>query len=390
MREEKLVDNFINYFNDKPSDIFSSSGRIELLGNHTDHNHGVVLVGAVNLDLLAAVRETSDDTITVYSEGYTESKININDLTKNESEYGNNIAILKGVVYKMKELGYNVGGFKAYINSILPAGSGISSSAAYECLIIEILNYYFNNDKMDRFDIARIGQFAESEYFGKPCGLLDQCGVAFGGINRIDFSDIKNPKVTHIEYSFNDYSLVLVNTGGSHSNLTAEYKAIPDEMREVANYFNKNYLNDVDELLFLNNIKELRTKVSDRAILRAIHFYNENKIVDKGFNSLVNNDIKGFLASITASGNSSYKYLQNTYVRTSNTQNINIGLALAERYINDGACRVHGGGFEGTILCFINNAEVTEFINKMSLVFSTNNVHKIGVRNEGSYHVKKL
>ena len=390
MREEKLVDNFINYFNDKPSDIFSSSGRIELLGNHTDHNHGVVLVGAVNLDLLAAVRETSDDTITVYSEGYTESKININDLTKNESEYGNNIAILKGVVYKMKELGYNVGGFKAYINSILPAGSGISSSAAYECLIIEILNYYFNNDKMNRFDIARIGQFAESEYFGKPCGLLDQCGVAFGGINRIDFSDIKNPKVTHIEYSFNDYSLVLVNTGGSHSNLTAEYKAIPDEMRKVANYFNKNYLNDVDELLFLNNIKELRTKVSDRAILRAIHFYNENKIVDKGFNSLVNNDIKGFLDSITSSGNSSYKYLQNTYVRTSNTQNINIGLALAERYINDGACRVHGGGFEGTILCFINNAEVTEFINKMSLVFGNNNVHKIGVRNEGSYHVKKL
>ncbi len=390
MREKNLIENYKKYFNISATDLFSSSGRIELLGNHTDHNHGRVLVGAVNLDLLAAVTKTDDDTIIVYSEGYRETKVNLTDLEKKESEYGNNKALVKGCVVKLKDLGYNVGGFKAYVNSILPSGSGISSSAAYECLIVEILNYYYNNDSIPRFHIAKVGQFAESVYFGKPCGLLDQCGVSFGGINKIDFSDIDNPLVTHIEYDFKNYSLLLINTGGSHSNLTSEYAAIPSEMKEVAKFFNKEYLNDVDENLFYSNIKNLRNKVSDRAVLRAVHFFNENKIVDLGFEALMNNDTKGFLKEITNSGLSSYRYLQNTCVRGSLSQNINIGLAMAEHYIHDGAYRVHGGGFEGTVLCFVNNNELDDVKNNLDKIFGQKNIHKINIRNEGSYHIRSI
>ena len=390
MREKNLIENYKKYYNASASDLFSSSGRIELLGHHTDHNHGRVLVGAVNLDLLAAVAKTDDDTIIVYSEGYSETKVSLNDLTRNEAEFGNNIALVKGCVVKLKELGYKVGGFKAYVNSILPAGSGISSSAAYECLIVEILNYYYNNDSIPRFDIVRCAQFAESIYFGKPCGLLDQCGVAFGGINKIDFSDISNPKVTHLEFNFKDYSLLLINTGGSHSNLTDEYAAIPKEMKEVANFFGKEFLNEVDEDVFYSNIKELRNKVSDRALLRAVHFFNENKIVDLGFNALLNNDTKKFLHEITESGLSSYRYLQNTCVRGSLSQNINVGLAMAEHYIHDGAYRVHGGGFEGTVLCFVNNSELETVKNSLVNVFGDKNIHKINIRNEGSYHIKNV
>lgn len=390
MREENVVNNFKKYYNENPTDLFSSSGRIELLGNHTDHNHGDVLVGAVNLDLLASCQKTCDYIISIYSEGYGESVVDIMNLEKNSSENGTNKALIKGCVYKMKELGYKVGGFKAYVNSILPAGSGISSSAAYECLIIEILNYYYNNDNMPRFDIAKIGQFAESEYFNKPCGLLDQCGVSFGGINKISFKDINNPVVTHLEYDFKGYDLILVNTGGDHSNLTADYASIPSEMKSVANFFGKYYLSEVDESLFYENISKLREVVSDRAILRAIHFYNENKVVEKGFEAIKNDDLSLFLAQIQNSGDSSYKYLQNTWNNKNTKQNINLALALASHYIQDGACRVHGGGFEGTILCFVSINETTEFIKNMSKVFTDKNVHKISVRNEGSHHIKNI
>lgn len=387
-RSKKIIIDYKNYFNDDAKDLFSSSGRIEILGNHTDHNHGKVIVGAVNLDLLAATKKSNS--IHLYSEGYEEIKFDLTDLEKKKEEEGTNKAIIKGVLVKMMDLGYKVGGFTAYVNSILPAGSGISSSAAFECLIAEIENYYYNNDSMNRFDMAIASQFAEHIYFGKPCGLLDQCGVAFGGINKIDFSKIDNPTVTHLDFNLEGYSLVLVNTGGSHSNLTDAYASIPQEMKSVAKYFGKNTLSEVDEKIFYDSIKELRNHVNDRAILRAIHFYNENKTVESGFNALKNCDKDAFLNAVKESGESSYMFLQNTCVPGSLTQNINLALAVSKKYVHDGAFRIHGGGFEGTILVFISNACVEEYIKQMVKIFGENNVHKISVRNEGSYHVKEI
>lgn len=387
-RSKKIIIDYKNYFNDDAKDLFSSSGRIEILGNHTDHNHGKVIVGAVNLDLLAATKKSKS--IHLYSEGYEEIKFDLTDLEKKKEEEGTNKAIIKGVLVKMMDLGYKVGGFTAYVNSILPAGSGISSSAAFECLIAEIENYYYNNDSMNRFDMAIASQFAEHIYFGKPCGLLDQCGVAFGGINKIDFSKIDNPTVTHLDFNLEGYSLVLVNTGGSHSNLTDAYASIPQEMKSVAKYFGKNTLSEVDEKIFYDSIKELRNHVNDRAILRAIHFYNENKTVESGFNALKNCDKDAFLNAVKESGESSYMFLQNTCVPGNLTQNINLALAVSKKYVHDGAFRIHGGGFEGTILVFISNACVEEYIKQMVKIFGENNVHKISVRNEGSYHVKEI
>ena len=387
-RSKKIIIDYKNYFNDDAKDLFSSSGRIEILGNHTDHNHGKVIVGAVNLDLLAATKKSKS--IHLYSEGYEEIKFDLTDLEKKKEEEGTNKAIIKGVLVKMMDLGYKVGGFTAYVNSILPAGSGISSSAAFECLIAEIENYYYNNDSMNRFDMAIASQFAEHIYFGKPCGLLDQCGVAFGGINKIDFSKIDNPTVTHLDFNLEGYSLVLVNTGGSHSNLTDAYASIPQEMKSVAKYFGKNTLSEVDEKIFYDSIKELRNHVNDRAILRAIHFYNENKTVESGFNALKNCDKDAFLNAVKESGESSYMFLQNTCVPGSLTQNINLALAVSKKYVHDGAFRIHGGGFEGTILVFISNACVEEYIKQMVKIFGENNVHKISVRKEGSYHVKEI
>lgn len=387
-RSKKIIIDYKNYFNDDAKDLFSSSGRIEILGNHTDHNHGKVIVGAVNLDLLAATKKSKS--IHLYSEGYEEIKLDLTDLEKKKEEEGTNKAIIKGVLVKMMDLGYKVGGFTAYVNSILPAGSGISSSAAFECLIAEIENYYYNNDSMNRFDMAKASQFAEHIYFGKPCGLLDQCGVAFGGINKIDFSKIDNPTVTHLDFNLEGYSLVLVNTGGSHSNLTDAYASIPQEMKSVAKYFGKNTLSEVDEKIFYDSIKELRNHVNDRAILRAIHFYNENKTVESGFNALKNCDKDAFLNAVKESGESSYMFLQNTCVPGSLTQNINLALAVSKKYVHDGAFRIHGGGFEGTILVFISNACVEEYIKQMVKIFGENNVHKISIRNEGSYHVKEI
>ena len=387
-RSKKIIIDYKNYFNDDAKDLFSSSGRIEILGNHTDHNHGKVIVGAVDLDLLAATKKSKS--IHLYSEGYEEIKLDLTDLEKKKEEEGTNKAIIKGVLVKMMDLGYKVGGFTAYVNSILPAGSGISSSAAFECLIAEIENYYYNNDSMNRFDMAKASQFAEHIYFGKPCGLLDQCGVAFGGINKIDFSKIDNPTVTHLDFNLEGYSLVLVNTGGSHSNLTDAYASIPQEMKSVAKYFGKNTLSEVDEKIFYDSIKELRNHVNDRAILRAIHFYNENKTVESGFNALKNCDKDAFLNAVKESGESSYMFLQNTCVPGSLTQNINLALAVSKKYVHDGAFRIHGGGFEGTILVFISNACVEEYIKQMVKIFGENNVHKISIRNEGSYHVKEI
>lgn len=385
-RQLVLKNKFVEAFKEQPQDFFSSPGRIEILGNHTDHNHGLVLVGAANLDIMAATKKENDKVI-LLSEGYEPLEVSLNDLAYCKDEEGTNIALIKGILFKMQELGYQIGGFKAYMNSIVPAGSGVSSSAAFECLIVEIENYYYNDEKIMPFSKATIAQFAEKNYFGKPCGLLDQCGVAFGGVNLIDFKNFKNPKITHLEIDLPDYHLVLVNTGGSHSDLTKHYAAIPDEMHEVARYFNKKYLAMVKEKDFYEHIFELRNVTSDRAILRAMHFFNENKRVKNGFKALKNKQIKKFFSAINESGQSSYQLLQNTCVAGQTHQNINLALALSHMEYPKGASRIHGGGFEGTILSIVHKDYLDEYVNNISKVYGKDNVHIINIRNKGAYHL---
>ena len=382
-----LKEGFIKEFFLEPKDYFSSSGRIEILGNHTDHNHGLVLVSAVNLDITCASIKTNDNKIEIYSEGFSRFEINLNDLKRRKNEEGTSISLVKGIVNKLLELNYFVGGFKAYIKSNVPAGSGISSSAAFECLIVEILNYYYNNDAISKIDIAKISQYAENVYFNKPCGLLDQCGVAFGGINMIDFKSTNNPLITHIETSFEPYDLILVNCGGDHSLLTPYYASIKEEMEQVASFFNKKSLREVQYKKFFTSLNDLRNKVSDRAILRAFHFYNENKLVKKAFKCIKNNNIKGFLKCINESGYSSYMYLQNTCTYDSYKQNINLALRLSKELIKDGACRIHGGGFEGTILAFVHKNESESYIKKMCEVYGKESVYKVSSRNSGPIHL---
>lgn len=386
-RKSKLKAKFHDLFLQENTDYFSSSGRIELLGNHTDHNRGSVIVGAVDLDILAATRKREDRKVVIYSKGYPKISLQIDDRNLREEESGKSIAIVRGVLHRLFELGYCIGGFSCYLESSVYAGAGVSSSAAYECLIVAILNDYYNENRISPLQMAEIAQYSESVYFMKPCGLLDQCGVAFGGVNRIDFKDISCPVVENIQADFSPYCLVLVNTGGSHSHLTEQYKAITEEMKAVANFFGKEYLREVPEPVFIQKLKELRERVSDRAVQRAMHFFEENKIVEKGFAFLKEKQIEKFLECVDRSGRNSYELLQNNINVSSERQNISLAIGLTRELLSRGAVRVHGGGFEGTILAFVHREDLKDYLQVMRNVFGRNNVHDVEIRNCGAKKV---
>ena len=303
-RVHNLSKVFLDNFGIEPEDAFTSPGRIELLGNHTDHNNGLVLVSAVSLDILAGVRKTNDNYIKIISEGYPLMTININNLSLSPNEKGKSSAIVKGVIQGFLDRGYKVGGFICYATSNIFKGAGISSSAAYELLIAGILNSYYNEDKLDKVELAKIAQFSEVEFFGKPCGLLDQMGISLGGINMIDFESIVTPKIDHIELELNDYDVILVNTGDDHTSLTQYYSEIKDEMAAIANHFGKTVLREVSTEDFYSSLKVLKKKYGGRAILRAIHYFDENERVNIAYNAIKDNDIKTFLKCVNESGES--------------------------------------------------------------------------------------
>ena len=313
-RYVRTLERFIKLYGDNDIGIYSVAGRSEVGGNHTDHQHGCVLAASINLDAIAMVMP-QDDVIEVVSDNFNIEKINIHDLSKNDNELGTSEALIRGVVYKLKELGYKVGGFKAVITSDVLMGAGLSSSAAFEGLIGTIISGLYNNMEIDMVTIAKVGQFAENVFFGKPCGLMDQCACAVGGLISIDFNDPAAPVVKHVDVDFSKYnhSLCIVDTKGSHADLTDEYAAVPTEMEKIAHYFNKEVLRDVDEEEFYTCIRSLRGFAGDRAVLRAIHFFNENNRVGKLVNALDQDDFDGFKHYIQESGNSSYKFLQNVY-----------------------------------------------------------------------------
>ena len=348
----------------KPGDVelFSAPGRSEIGGNHTDHQNGEVLAASVNLDTIGIVKKTDDNVIRLVSDNYDEIIIRLDDVSVKEKEKETTKALIKGVVSGFLERKYAVGGFQAYITSDVLIGAGLSSSAAFETLIGTILSGLYNCGKVSATEIAIIGQYAENVYFGKPCGLMDQMASSTGNLVHIDFANPENPQVEKIDFDMEKYGyrLCITDTKGSHADLTDEYAAVPKEMKLVAKYFGKKVLRDVSANDVLENIHNLREKLGDRCVLRALHFICENERVRKEVRALKSGNIGAFLENVKASGNSSFKYLQNVYSNQDiKNQNVSVALLVSDMLLGEnGVCRVHGGGFAGTIQAFVKNEYV--------------------------------
>ncbi len=390
-RYKNAVEKFKELYGDCEYRIFSASGRTEVGGNHTDHNCGKVLAAGVSLDVIAIVKKTDDTIIEVKSEGFPKDIVDISDTTVHADEKGRSSSLIRGVAAGLKNKSCNISGFKAYTTSNVLKGSGLSSSAAFEVLIGTILNYLYNDLKATDVEIAQISQYAENVYFGKPSGLMDQMASSVGNFITIDFKDPENPIIEKIDFDFDKcgHSLCIVDTKGSHENLTPEYAAIPNEMKAVAGFFGKEVLREITLSDVLENIVALREKFGDRAILRALHFFYENDTVEREAKALQDGDFKAFLKEITISGNSSYKYLQNIYANNNpREQGLAIGLKLAETVLGgEGACRVHGGGFAGTIQAFVPNGKLEKFKETLNGCFGDESCHIISIRPVGGIEV---
>lgn len=371
--------------------LFSAPGRTEISGNHTDHQHGCVLAGSVQLDVIAVVAENSSDKISITSKGYEPDNLSITDLDKRAEEEGKSIALIKGTCRGFEDLGVELKGFNAYTISEVPAGSGLSSSAAFEVLLGTIING-ITGANADPITVAKIGQYAEREYFGKPCGLLDQMASASGGFVYADFNDPKEPEVKSLNLDIEalGYTLCVVNTGGSHADLTDDYAAVTRECKEISNFLGVDFLRDADEEKFYGSIAEIRKKCSDRAVLRAFHFFNEQQRVENQKSALINGDINAFLELVNASGQSSYDYLQNLYSPSNvKEQGLPLGVALTKKFLGGkGACRVHGGGFAGTIQCYIPNCMFDDYKKMIEAVFGKYSCTKLRIRPVGGYEMK--
>ena len=367
--------------------FFSSSGRIEVCGNHTDHNNGKVLCASISVDTIACVTPL-EGKIIIASIGYPVVEVDISDLNVHKEEFGKSEGLVRGVLAYYKQNGYKIGGFAATTTSDVFKGAGVSSSASFELLVAEILNVMFNDGKIDVITKAKAAHMGESDYFGKPCGLLDQSAISIGGVSYIDFKSTKEPKVEKIDWPFNDLAIVITNTGGDHCNLTGEYAAIREEMEAVAKFFHKKVLRKVKEEEFYENISKLREVVSDRAIERAIHYFNENRRVDIAKKALQKGQEKKFIDMINQSGISSLTMLQNCFPNGAVAQPIPLGIALSKQIKGVKAVRVHGGGFAGTIIAYVEKSEVKNYVKEMSKVFGDENVFHIEVRNIGACKVE--
>lgn len=371
----------------KPEHLFSSSGRAEILGNHTDHNHGLVMVASISCDVIAWVSASDTSIVKVCSEGYPAVIVDINDTEVKENEYGSSDALVRGVAKAIKDRGFKINGFTAYTTSTIFKGAGVSSSAAFEVLVSEIFNSLYLNKTLNAVDRAVISQYAENVYFGKPCGLLDQSGISIGSLVKLDFNTPTEPIITKINVP-EGYTLVLTNTGGDHAALTEHYAAIRKEMESVAEYFGKKVLREVPYDEFLSQMPTLKRHFSGRAILRAIHFYKENERVLAAEKALSDGNVKDFLNAVNGSGLSSLTLLQNCAVPGDVMQPVVLGIEYSRAIIKDGAVRVHGGGFAGSILAFVSNAETESYVDAMKKVFGEENVFKANIRKIGTVKVR--
>ncbi len=390
-RYDNAAKSFTEIFSQTSKRFFSAPGRTEIGGNHTDHNFGKVLAAGVSLDVIAAVAESDDSIIEVKSEGFDKDTVDISSLEPCEAEKNTSAALIRGVCKGFVDRGYRIGGFKAYTTSNVLKGSGLSSSAAFEVLIGTILNSLYNDGKATAVEIAQIAQFAENEFFGKPSGLMDQMASSVGSFITIDFENPEKPIINKLDFDFRSsgHSLCIVDTKGNHADLTPEYAAIPSEMKSVAKLFGKEVLRGISKAQILENITLIREKCGDRALLRALHFVDDNERVDTEAKALNKGDFDAFLEEINSSGNSSYKYLQNIYANKSpNEQGLSVGLYIAESVLQgSGACRVHGGGFAGTIQAFVPNEKLQSFISAMDNAFGDGACHVLTVRPYGGVEV---
>ena len=386
-RYEKAIRSFSEFFPSREDiKIFSAPGRTEIGGNHTDHQRGVVLAGAVNLDTLAVVAFHNEGIVRVKSEGYMLAEIQVSDINANSKDDGTT-ALVKGVVTKFKEKGVTVSGFDMYTTSDVICGGGISSSAAFETLIGTVINEQYNNGQASAFEIAQYGWFAENVFFGKSCGLLDQTVSSFGGLVTIDFKDTSAPAIEKIDFDFEKYgyTLCITDTKSSHENLTDDYVAIRKEMKQVADYFECEVLSEVNEKEFYNTLPNLRKFCSDRAIMRAMHFFAETKRAKEEAEALKEGDVERFLRLVNESGISSGNLLQNLYSNNTPTeQAIPLALAISKSILgNKGAVRVHGGGFAGTIQAFVPTDMVKEYKIEMERVYGDGSCHQMKIRPAG-------
>ncbi len=393
-RYAKACDSFTQIFGERDNlRIISAPGRTEVGGNHTDHQHGRVLAGSVDLDIIGVVSANNDGVVRIKSEGFPQDDINLNDLSAKDSETGRAASLVRGVLNYCKEAGYKLSGFDAYTTNNVMRGSGLSSSAAFEVFVGSVVNFLFNEGKIDPVEIAKIGQKAESIYFGKPCGLLDQSASALGGFTAIDFKDTAKPVVEQVNFDLgaHGYALCVVNTGGNHANLTQDYADITLECKAVSEFFGEKFLRDVDSEEFFDKIADVKAKCGDRAVLRAIHFFNEDQRAELEKNALVNNEFDLFLKLIAESGNSSFKFLQNVYSNSNvSEQGISLGIALTEQFISKsgrGACRVHGGGFAGTVQCFLPTEDIGEYKAYIEKAFGEGSCYVLKIRPGGGYEL---
>ena len=387
-RISSAVDRFTALYGNLPLRIFSVSGRTELGGNHTDHQKGCVLAGGISLDMIAVAAKTNEPVIRITSEGYPEETISVNDLSVQTDEQGSSRSLIRGIAAGFSERGAPVGGFCAFIISDVLKGSGLSSSAAYEITLGAICNDFFADSLFSPVDLAIIAQYAENVYFGKPCGLMDQMACALGGAVLIDFADPASPewKQVPLDLSKEGYALCIIDSGADHADLTAEYAAVPAEMKMVANALGKTVLRETDETAFWERIPFIRKKCGDRAVMRAIHFYQENARAEKLAAALAAHNFQEYLRLVTESGRSSVSALQNIYASGSKSeQSVAIALAMCEKLLNGrGAYRVHGGGFAGTVQAYVPIEQCSAFRTQIDHTLGEGSCHVLQIRTCGA------
>ena len=394
MRYAAAIDSFADiYGTDRDAALYSVAGRSELSGNHTDHNFGCVVAASIDLDIIAVAAPSESSVIRVKSEGFREDAVDINTFTSPRAiPEGHSDELIAGMAAGFRKEGYKVGGFDAYTTSNVLKGSGISSSAAFEDMIGNILNHIYNEGKIDNVEIAKLSQYAENQFFGKPCGLMDQMACGVGGIIAIDFADPSKPIIDKIDFDITaaGYNLCIINTGGNHADLTDDYAAIPAEMKSVAAHFGKKVLRETDEDAVIAAIPELREKLGDRAIMRALHFFEENRRVAKQKAALTAGDLDTFFENVIASGRSSFCYLQNVFTtKNINEQGVSLALCMAEKLLTGkkAAWRVHGGGFAGTIQAFVPADYVEEFRRGMDAVLGEGRCMVLRIRPVGAVKI---
>lgn len=385
--KNNLKNRFIEIFKSEPELYLSCGGRFEVLGNHTDHNHGLCIAATCSLSIFASVKRRNDLLVNIYSEGFGEYTVDLSSLEKREDEIGKSSAFIRGIVSYLAEE-YRYGGFDIYMVSQIPGGAGVSSSAAFELLVAQTINKLFNNEQIPLMILCKASQFAERNYYGKMCGLLDQIGVAYGGLVYIDFENITNPIVNALHSKMDNYSFVIVNSGGSHAGLDHLYKAIPDDMYKVAHYFGKEYLREVSEAEFNKNKQDVIEKCGLSAYQRAEHFYGENNRVKNAYKAINNNDIETLIRLINESRVSSTELLKNMYVDKKEGSPLEACELILKASHNKAGVKINGGGFAGSVIALVPNNELDNVISLAKKQYGDKNVHIVSVRNEIPCEVK--